>query len=146
MNTMQHLKGKRLLALDIGKNRIGIAVSDILHITTTPLTVIQHDALVISKLMSIIEKEKPSCIVVGMPKESKGQNNNIIPIINSIVESLQQNTDIEILFQDESFSSKNAVNLLVEAGTSKKKRKDKGTIDKTAAAVILRSFLDDHGL
>ena len=146
MHIYEHLKGKRLLSLDIGLRRIGIAVCDILHITTTPLTTLVHDEQAMNQLLLIIEKEQPACIVVGLPKESPGQKNNIIKRIQSFVNVLSTKISLEIVYHDESYSSKNAVRLLVEAGTSKKKRRDKATIDKTAAAVILRSFLDDNGL
>jgi len=144
MNMYQHLKGKRLLALDIGKKRIGIAVCDMLHITTTPLKTIENTEFAKQEILSIIESEKIGGIIIGIPKESVGQNNAIIREIESFEQFLKSQLDIPVFLQDESFSSKDAVAHLIVSGRSKKYRRDKGSIDKTAAAIILKSFLDEH--
>ena len=75
MVEMDRFKHKRLMCLDIGKKRIGIAVCDILHITTTPLTTIEVSSDFIKKIIQIIEKENPAAIIIGMPEASKGQVN-----------------------------------------------------------------------
>ena len=146
MVEMDRFKHKRLMCLDIGKKRIGIAVCDILHITTTPLTTIEVSSDFIKKIIHIIEKENPAAIIIGMPEASKGQVNSIVEFITECVVELQKYAIPEIIFHDESFSSKDAVSHMVHSGISKKKRAVKGRIDQTAAAIILRSFLDEYGL
>jgi putative Holliday junction resolvase len=144
MNMYQHLKGKRLLALDIGKKRIGIAVCDILHITTTPLITLENTQTTIQEIIEIAKKEQVGAIIIGIPTESKGQQNAIIKEIMKFHRSLSDSLDIDIILQDESFSSKRAIEMMVSSGRTKSHRKDKSMIDKAAAAIILRSFLDEH--
>ena len=144
MNMYEHLKGKRLLALDIGKKRIGIAVCDMLHITTNPLITIENNPNALEEILKISQHEKIGAIIIGMPPESEGQSNAIIKEILRYQQLLLNALDIDIILQDESFSSKRAVEQLIASGRSKSYRKDKSVIDKTAAAIILRSFLDEY--
>ncbi|MFN4990271.1 MAG: Holliday junction resolvase RuvX [Ignavibacteria bacterium] len=144
MNMYEHLKGKRLLALDIGKKRIGIAVCDILHITTTPLHTIDQGPAVQQEILNIIKREQIGGVIIGIPKESKGQTNSIIKDIKNMEQFLRAQLSIDVYLHDESFSSKDAVMHMVAAGRSKKHRQDKAAIDRTAAAIILRSFLDEY--
>ncbi len=81
---MDRFKHKRLMCLDIGKKRIGIAVCDILHITTTPLATIEVSSDFIKKIIQIIEKENPAAIIIGMPEASKGQVNSRFEILTPI--------------------------------------------------------------
>ena len=144
MNMYEHLKGKRLLALDIGKKRIGIAVCDILHITANPLTTLENSPQAVNEIIDISNKEQVGAIIIGIPSETVGQNNTIIKEIMKFQRLLSEALAIDIILQDESFSSKRAVEHLIASGRSKGHRKDKAVIDKTAAAIILRSFLDEH--
>ncbi len=144
MNMYEHLKGKRLLALDIGKKRIGIAVCDILHITTSPLTTLENTPTAFQEICTIASKEQVGAIIIGIPSESAGQSNAIIKEIRKFQRLLSESLEIPIIMQDESFSSKRAVDYLIASGRSKSHRKDKAVIDKTAAAIILRSFLDEY--
>ena len=89
MVEMDRFKHKRLMCLDIGKKRIGIAVCDILHITTTPLTTIEVSSDFIKKIIQIIEKENPAAIIIGMPEASKVQVNSIVEFITECVVELQ---------------------------------------------------------
>jgi putative Holliday junction resolvase len=146
MNMYEHLKGKRLLALDIGKKRIGIAVCDILHITTNPLTTIINDSNALLEIQKIAQQEQVGAIIIGIPPESSGQSNAIIKEIENYQRLLKDTIDIDIYLQDESYSSKRAVEHLIASGRSKAHRKDKSVIDKTAAAIILRSFLDEYNV
>jgi len=144
MNMYEHLKGKRLLALDIGKKRIGIAVCDMLHITTTPLLTLENTQAAIQEIIAIAKYEQVGAIIIGIPSESTGQQNAIIKEITKYQRSLMDELTIDIILQDESFSSKRAVESLIASGRTKTHRKDKSMIDKAAAAIILRSFLDEH--
>ena len=85
----EHLKGKRLLALDMGKKRIGIAVCDILHITTTPLITLEQHEDIKNDILNIIAKEQVGGVIIGMPKESAGQSNGIIRDIKDMEQFLQ---------------------------------------------------------
>jgi putative Holliday junction resolvase len=144
MNMYEHLKGKRLLALDIGKKRIGIAVCDILHITTTPLKTIDNTSNALQEIIQIAQHEQVVAIIIGIPPESEGQSNAIITEIKKFQTALSEIPGLDIILHDESFSSKRAVEHLIASGRSKSHRKNKAMIDKTAAAIILRSFLDEY--
>lgn len=140
----EHLKGKRLLALDIGKKRIGIAVCDKFHVTTTPYATIENSESALQYILDLIAKEHIEAVVLGLPKEEQGQHNAIVKEIRRFESALNQASSFDVYLHDESFSSKQAVQQLIASGRSKSHRKDKATIDKTAAAIILRSFLDEY--
>ena len=146
MNMYEHLKGKRLLALDMGKKRIGLAVCDILHVTTTPLLTLERNSEVKQMILRIIEAEHIGGVIIGIPRESPGQSNAIINDIKDMEQFLHAQLSIEVILHDESYSSKDAVSHLIASGRSQKYRRDKSSIDKTAAAIILRSFLDEHDI
>lgn len=144
MNMYEHLKGKRLLALDIGKKRIGIAVCDVLHITTTPLITLDQGPAVQQHILDIINNEQIGGVIIGIPKETSGQSNAIIKDIQNMEHFLRSQLSIDVILHDESFSSKDAVMHMIASGRSKKYRQDKAAIDRTAAAIILRSFIDEY--
>jgi len=100
MNMYEHLKGKRLLALDIGKKRIGIAVCDILHITTTPLLTIEQGPAAQQEILDIIEREQIGGVIIGIPKVSAGQTNSIIKDIKNMEQFLRAQLSINVYLHD----------------------------------------------
>ena len=132
----------RILALDYGVKRTGIAVTDMLQLIASGLTTVPT-----SELMDFLKKyvfeESVSLIVIGEPK----QMNNIVSesefhiqgFLNELKNELPQ---IEVVRVDERFTSKIASRTMLEGGLKKKKRRDKGLIDQISATIILQSYLD----
>lgn len=131
----------RILAIDYGKKRTGIAVTDPLRIIATPLeTVATHE--LISFLKSYLQKETVDEFVVGMPKTLLNEDSEIAPLVRKFIELLKKTfADKPIHEADERFTSSMAKRALIEGGMKKKERQVKGNVDKVSAAIILQSFM-----
>jgi putative holliday junction resolvase len=131
----------RILAIDYGKKRTGLAVTDPLRIIATPLdTVLTNDLL--SYLAIYMKKETVDEFVVGMPKTLKNEDSEIAPLVRVFVEELQKiYPEKKIHLEDERFTSRMAMQAMIEGGMKKKDRQVKGNVDKISATIILQSFL-----
>jgi putative holliday junction resolvase len=132
----------RILALDYGKKRTGIAVTDPLRIIATPLeTVGSHELLTFLK--SYLQREAVDEFVVGMPKTLMNEDSEIAPLVRKFVEELKKTfPDKPVHLADERFTSSIAQRALIEGGMKKKDRQIKGNVDKVSATIILQSFMD----
>jgi putative Holliday junction resolvase len=131
----------RILAIDYGTKRTGLAVTDPLRIIATPLdTVLTKDLL--TYLAAYFKKETVDEFVVGMPKTLKNEDSEIAPLVRVFVEQLKKiYPDKKIHLADERFTSRMAMNAMIEGGMKKKDRQVKGNVDKISATIILQSFL-----
>ncbi len=135
----------RILGLDIGSVRIGIAQSDELEIIASPLEVykrtnsINNDAKYIS---SIVSKNNIGKIVVGLPLKLDGSASTSVDMVNEFIEKLKKFTDTEIIMQDERLSTVTASKILIEGNVRRENRK--GVVDKIAATIILQNYLDKN--
>lgn len=132
----------RCMALDVGDVRIGVALSDPLGIIAQPHSVImakspQADADTITKLIADTETK---ILVVGIPLNQEGKPGPQAQKVLGFVELLKQSLTIEIVLQDERFSTVAAQRELIEAGVRRQARK--GIVDKIAAQRILQTFMD----
>ena len=132
----------RILAIDYGRKRTGIAVTDPLRIIATPLdTIATHELL--RFLKDYIPKESVDEIVIGMPKTLKNEDSEIVPLIRKFIDVLRKTfPDKPIHLADERFTSGMAQRALIEGGMKKKDRQVKGNVDKVSAAIILQSFME----
>jgi putative Holliday junction resolvase len=144
MNDIQAFAQSRLAALDIGGRRIGIAVCDAMHITVTPLQTIERQTGYLEKIIAVLLREQVPAVIIGMPVAANGQITPVMQMIQEFAAELTEKWTGQVFFHDEFMSSKTAVQVLVQNGTKRSKRREKGNIDKTAAAIILRSFLDEN--
>lgn len=143
MNTREKLKNKRIAAIDYGKRRIGIAVCDIMHITVTPKITI--DSSITDKyeaILKFINEESVDALVVGIPLRDDDKNKEFIDEIKDFIQVIQDKSGLVVYEQDESYSSIEALDTMIEIGYGKKKRRHKENKDKIAAAIILRHFLE----
>jgi putative Holliday junction resolvase len=131
----------RILAIDYGKKRTGIAVTDPMRIIATPLeTVATHELL--GFLKTYLQKESVDEFVVGMPKTLKNEDSEIAPLVRRFVEQLKKTfSGRPIHLADERFTSAIAQRALIEGGMKKKDRQIKGNVDKVSATIILQSFM-----
>lgn len=132
----------RILAIDFGLKRCGLAVTDKLQIIATGLdTVATHDLFTF--LNQYIVNEEVNEVVVGNPKQLDNSPSDIAGHVNGFVRNLRKthpNLKVEML--DERFTSKMALRAMIDAGSTKKQRKDKGTIDMVSATILLQNYLD----
>ncbi len=133
---------KRLLGLDVGDKTIGVSVSDPLWTIASPLVLIERKKIVadIDKLLSLFQKEEAGFFVVGYPLNMNGTLGPQAQKVMSLMEKVQQVSDVGILYWDERLSTIAVTKAMIEADFSRKKR-DK-MVDKMAATFILQGFLD----
>ncbi|WP_343485765.1 Holliday junction resolvase RuvX [Allomuricauda sp. d1] len=132
----------RILALDFGKVRTGIAVTDELQLIASGLTTVNTNEL-IPFLKDYLAKEQVAHIVVGEPKQMDGTASKSETLISSFLEKLKKAIpNIPIIRQDERFTSKLAVQSMLEGGLKKKKRQNKALVDEISATLILQAYLD----
>ena len=137
-------KTERILGLDVGDKRIGIAVSDELRLTAQPVMTLERQSLEkdCEALNEIIQKYQISKIVVGIPRSLSMKITHQTQKVLDLVEIFKQKWSLPIEEWNEWYSTQSARNVLIEANMSRKKRKQ--VIDKLAAVLILQGYLDSH--
>ena len=132
----------RILAIDYGLKRTGIAVTDPLRIIATPLETVVT-ANLIQFLSSYLQKENVDEFVVGMPKTLSNEDSEIAPTVRKFVENLKLKfPEKSVHLADERFTSSMAMQAMIDGGMKKKDRQVKGNVDKISATIILQSFID----
>ncbi|MFP4529359.1 MAG: Holliday junction resolvase RuvX [Candidatus Kapaibacterium sp.] len=143
-NIATGLKGRRIAAIDFGLKRVGLAVCDEFHITVSPRDTMNYESPEFwPKLIELLKDENIYAVVVGVPLRPDGIENGILPRIKEFMKDLGNKTGLPVIPYDESYSSQKAVATMIEIGTPKKKRRQKGSIDRVAAAIILKEFLEE---
>jgi putative holliday junction resolvase len=131
----------RILALDYGGKRTGIATTDPLQIIATPLITVQTEDLM-DYLTDYFAQEEVSDMVVGQPTRHDGSFSAIEQYIVEFIENFQKKFPSIVVHRiNEMYSSKDAMQALVASGVKKKKRRDKKLLDSTAATLLLQEFL-----
>ncbi|MCF7568239.1 Holliday junction resolvase RuvX [Sabulilitoribacter arenilitoris] len=131
----------RILAIDYGKIRTGIAVTDELQIIASGLTTVTTKSL-ISFLIDYTKKEQVELFVVGEPKQMNNTaSESEILILPFIAKLKKQFPDIPVIRIDERFTSKMAFQTMIDSGLKKQQRKNKALIDEISATLILQSYL-----
>jgi len=132
----------RILAIDYGSKRTGLAVTDPLRIIATALDTVPSDTL-LKFLQTYLQKEPVDEFVVGMPKTLKNEDSEIAPLVRSFVEELRKTfPEKPVHLADERFTSSMAQRAMIDGGMKKKDRQVKGNVDKISATIILQSFLE----
>ncbi|ATA68576.1 Holliday junction resolvase RuvX [Capnocytophaga cynodegmi] len=132
----------RILAIDYGSKRCGIAVTDPLRIIASGLTTVATDELV-TFLKKYISEEKVTEIVVGQPKRMNNEFSDIEKEIQKKVELLEKEfPEIIIVREDERFTSKMAFQSMIDSGLGKKQRQNKALIDEISATLILQNYMN----
>jgi putative Holliday junction resolvase len=133
---------KRILAIDYGKRRVGLAMTDLMQMLAIPLDTIDTQKI-IPYLKNLFLKEPIECIVLGFPLNMDGQDTDATPLVNAFEIILQENfPETPIHRIDERLTSKMAKQTLIDAGYKKKDRKNKKLVDTVAAALILQTYLE----
>ena len=134
----------RVLGIDYGERRMGLAVSDPMKIIAKPLKIIDRKITsdYISEILDIAEEKDVHKIVVGLPLTLKGKRSSQTKVVQDFIEQLRQTGGIPVVYIDERMSSVAAKRSLQEQGI--KTGYEKGRVDETAAAIILQEYLDSH--
>ncbi len=132
----------RILSIDYGEKRIGIAVTDPLKIIALPLTSFANDKFLWDALNNIFDEYSVSEIVLGYPLKENGEKSNVTELVEKFKFDLEKRTKAKIILLDERYTSKIASQRILESVKSKKKRKDKARIDEQAALILLQDYLN----
>jgi len=132
----------RLLAIDYGRKRVGLAVSDPMQIIANGLDTV-HAKDVLDYLQKYMETEEVECIVVGYPKQLNNEDSESMKYLKPFLGQLKKRfPDMPIEMVDERFTSKIAFQSMIDGGMTKKQRRDKAVIDKISATIILQSYME----
>ena len=134
----------RILAIDYGLKRTGLAVTDPLKIIASALVTVDSKEL-IPFLKDYLGKEQVELIIIGEPKNLDDTDTHATPLVERIVNEIKKNFPaIPIQKVDERFTSKMASRAMIEMGLKKKKRQDKALVDQIAATIMLQEHLRMH--
>lgn len=136
----------RILAIDYGNKRVGLAATDTLQIIASPLETV-HAKDVLTYLKAYTQREPVEAFVVGMPRRLTGEATDATPHVIGFVRKLQKEFPaIPVHTVDERFTSSMAQKAMLAGGLKKKDRQDKGTVDRVSAAIILQSYLESRAI
>mmetsp|Transcript_4357 Transcript_4357/g.9845 ORF Transcript_4357/g.9845 Transcript_4357/m.9845 type:complete len:143 (-) Transcript_4357:17-445(-) len=131
----------RILAIDYGITRVGIAVTDPLKIIATPLITVRT-VDVLTFLQAYMQQEKVDTLVVGLPKRLNNTSTSVTKMTLKFIKKLQKAFPKKyIVTQDERYTSKIALASMVAGGFKQKDRRNKANLDKVSATILLQSFL-----
>lgn len=131
----------RILCIDYGLRRTGIAVTDPLQIIATGLTTVDSPQL-ISFLKNYFQKEPVELIIIGEPKNLDDSETHATPLVNQIIKKLEKEfPQLPIKTVDERYTSKMARQAMLDMGMKKKERRNKRTVDEIAATIMLQEYM-----
>lgn len=131
----------RILAIDYGKKRTGIAVTDVLQLIANGLTTVPTNELQ-TFLLDYVNREPVDKVIIGLPKQMNNEDSDNMKNISPFVQSLSAKLTIPIEFFDERFTSVIAQRAMIDGGLKKKARQNKALVDEISATIILQSYLE----
>mgnify|MGYP002292604989 FL=1 len=133
----------RIIAIDYGRKRTGLAVTDTLQMIANGLTTVPSGEL-IRFLADYVSREPVERFVVGLPKQMNNELSENMRYVEAFVTHLKRTIpDIPVEYYDERFTSVLAHKAMLDGGLKKKKRQDKGLVDEISAVIILQSYLEN---
>ncbi len=132
----------RILAIDFGLKRTGVAITDEANIIASPLTTVDSKDLMLF-LKETVVKSSVGTIVIGEPKRLNNEDSHITENVRLLKTALEKEFPTQkIVLMDERFTSKMAFQSMIDSGMKKKQRQEKGTVDMISAAIILQSYME----
>lgn len=135
---------KRVLCIDYGERRVGIAVSDPLGLTAQAQPYVENTKQLMSALIALVDEFQVATVVVGLPLNRHGEDTKKTTEVREFADKLKQDLSVPLVFQDERHSTKAVEKHLIAADVSRKKRKE--VVDSLAAAFILEGYLGRQSL
>lgn len=134
----------RIIGLDLGLKRTGIAITDELRIITNPVGTFPTENI-FTEIRNLLGKYAISDIVVGMPTKLNGEDTHATPLVKAFIDQFRtQFPEIVLHTVDERLTSREAKNTLVQAGIKKSQRKNKSLLDTVSASLILQTYLNSQ--
>ncbi len=132
----------RILSIDYGRKKSGLAVTDPLQLIANGLTTVPSHEL-FDFLVKYMQEEDVERIVVGYPTQNSGEESESMKYIKPFVNRLKKNfPDLPIVWVDERFTSKIAFRAMIDGGLKKKARRNKALVDKVSATIILQTYME----
>jgi len=132
----------RYMGIDYGSKRIGIAICDPLLTFAYSYKTLINDKSFLDELISIVEEKNVIKIILGLPSESYHASKILAEEVRKLKKEMETKLSLEVILWDEEFTSVLAQQQVLDSVKSKKKRKDKGLIDRNSAAIILQEYLN----
>jgi putative Holliday junction resolvase len=132
----------RILGIDFGLKRIGLALSDPLLIFSYPFKTIKNDNSLWKNLELILKEKNVKKIILGYPLKEDRTKTDVTEEVLKFKKSLSGRFNGEVILWDESYTSEMAKQIVIKSVTKKSKRREKGLIDQNSAAIILQEYLD----
>ncbi|HUX93301.1 MAG TPA: Holliday junction resolvase RuvX [Ignavibacteriaceae bacterium] len=133
----------RIMAVDYGKKRIGIALTDPLLTFAYPFKTLLNDKNFWHEFTSIVEGQNVSKIILGLPLKENGEEYELTATVFKFKAEIEKKLRIEVLVRDERYTSSIALEMINANVSKKSKRRDKSLIDQSAAAIILQDYLNE---
>ena len=133
----------RIMSIDYGRRRSGVAVTDPLQIVAGGLDTVESSSL-LDFIVKYTQTENVERIVIGMPTQSNGQPSENAARVRSFAGKLKKAVDIPVEFYDERFTSVLAHKAILSSGLHKMARRDKALVDKISATIILQSYMESR--
>lgn len=135
---------QRILGIDYGRKRVGVAVSDLLGLTAQMLDTleVESESVLLEKLQSLVAENGVGRIVLGLPKNMNGTPSAMTAEVQAFAGRLRQKTALPVEFIDERLTSQAALRTLHETG--KKTKGNKPKLDQISAVLLLQTYLDSH--
>ncbi len=134
----------RILAIDYGTKRIGLAVTDPDQIIATALDTVENPKI-FDYLQNYFSEETVELIIVGFPERSDGSQSKIQEKILNFAENLRRKFNKKVVLFDERYTSKLAFQAMIDGGLKKKQRRNKSIIDRVSATILLQDYLKTIG-
>ena len=134
------IKEQRILSIDYGMKRIGLALSDPLFTFAYSFKTIINDKNLWKNIAEVIKEKNVAKVILGLPNEEKNQL--LATQISDFKKEIERRFNLEVITWDEEYTSAIAQERIIESVTKKNKRRDKGLIDRNSAAVILQEYLN----
>jgi putative Holliday junction resolvase len=136
----------RIMGIDFGEKRIGIALSDPLLIFGYPFTTLQNDLTFMNNLSKIIREKNIAKVILGLPSSKFKSSAELSKKVQTLKQEIESKFKIEVILWDEEYTSAIAKARVIESVTKKSKRKNKDLLDKHSAAIILQEYLESKQL
>lgn len=140
----KNIDESRYLAIDYGLRRIGLALTDPLKLFAYPFDTINNDNKLWENLKRIIKEKNIVKIILGNPLKESGEESAMSLKVMDFKNHLEKKFNIQIILWDERYTSSLAKESILESVTKKKKRRDKGLVDRNAAAIMLKEYLESN--
>jgi putative Holliday junction resolvase len=131
----------RILAIDFGTVRMGIAISDPTRTIATPLAVVPNSESTLDEIATLVSGNDVGEILIGLPLNVDNSDSSMTQRVRAFAKEVEARTGLPIILYDERYSSMIAQEIMIETGKSRKQRRVKGELDKRAAAAMLQEYL-----